>query len=132
MATQPKLTLSTAALETATVTFHTNDDDKDHDTHVTITVRDQVGNVAARISDDFGHFTDHSDSGPFNLQVEDPASQQDLKAGSVTIRIDPVGNDTWRFNFFLEMIFADGSRLSAGADGLELNDERQEQTFGIQ
>ena len=132
MATQPRLNLSTAPLETARITFHTNDDDKDHDTHVTVTVRDHDGDVVARVSDDFGHFPDHSDNGPFNLQIEDPSSQTALKQGSVTIRVDPVGNDTWKFNFFLELIFSDDSRLSASADGLELTDERQEQAFGIQ
>ncbi|MGO9107708.1 MAG: hypothetical protein ACLP9L_00615 [Thermoguttaceae bacterium] len=47
------------------------------------------------------------------------------------IHIDPVGHDTWRFNFFLELKFSDGSTLSAGSDGIELTQERRQEEYGI-
>lgn len=53
-----------AALANSTVRFHTNDEDKDDDTHVTVTINDDNNVVAARIYNDFGHFDDHSDAGP--------------------------------------------------------------------
>jgi hypothetical protein len=119
-------------LRNCTVKFHTNDEDKDADTHVTVTVRDSAQVVAARIDSDFGHFDDQSDSGPFGLLVKNQSSKAVLQAGSVTIRIDPNGHDTWRFNFFLELVFDDGTRLSGGANGLEMNQDRRETSFGLE
>src|SRR5438105_8707167 len=112
-------------LSEATISFHTNDDDKDFDTNVTVTVRDSSNVVAARISDDFGHFPDHSDNGPFNLAMQNPSSKEALQTGSVEIRIDPNGDDRWRFNFDLDLIFSDGSHLSANAEGLDMDQDRQ-------
>lgn len=121
----------TAVLRNARISFHTNNEDKDSDTHVTVTLVDASGIVAARISNDFGHFDDNSDSGPYALSVMNPSRKDSLQSGKISLRIDPNGHDTWRFNFFLDMAFSDGTRLSGGADGLELTQNRREQTYGI-
>jgi len=121
-----------ANLRNCTIKFHTNNEDKDSDTHVTITVRDSNQVIAARVDNDFGHFDDNSDSGPFGLIVRNPSSKAVLQSGSITIRIDPNGHDTWRFNFFLDLVFDDSTHLSGGADGLELNQDRREQQFGLE
>lgn len=67
-----------AVLRNISITFHTNDEDKDSDTHVTVTLVDADGIVAARISNDFGHFDDHSDSGPYALTVMNPSPKNSL------------------------------------------------------
>jgi len=121
-----------ANLRNCTVKFHTNDEDKDSDTHVTVTVRDASQVIAARIDNDFGHFDDQSDNGPFGMLVKNQSSKAVLQAGNVTLRVDPNGHDTWRFNFFLDLIFDDGSRLSGGASGLELTQDRRETSFGLE
>ncbi|GAA2248044.1 hypothetical protein [Kitasatospora sp. NPDC001175] len=121
-----------ANLTEATVTFHTNDENKDHDTNVTIEVRDRSGHTAARVSDTFGPFNDHTNNGPYNLTLINHASKDDLQGGNVLLRVDPVGNDTWRFNLFVDLLFDDGSHLTVTADGLEVNEEsEQQQTFGL-
>jgi hypothetical protein len=119
-------------LKNCSIKFHTNDEDKDADTHVTVTVRDSGQVVAARLDSDFGHFDDHSDGGPFGLLVKNQSSKAVLQAGSVTLRVDPNGHDTWRFNFFLDLVFDDGSRLSGGASGLQLNQDQRETSFGLE
>jgi hypothetical protein len=119
-------------LTEAQITFHTNDEDKNDDTHITMTVRGVDGTIAAPIDDDFGHFNDHSTNGPFGLLIINPASKESLSRGNVVIRIDPNGNDTWRFNFFLDLTFLDGSHLNTEADGLELTQDRQQQSFASQ
>lgn len=121
-----------SALANCTIRFHTNDEDKDGNTHVTVDVLDFDNVVAAHIDEDFGHFDDHSDSGPFPLAVQNASSRDKLQRGVVTVRIDPKGNDTWRFNYFLELIFDDGSRLSGGVNGLELTQDHNQQIFGLQ
>jgi hypothetical protein len=118
-------------LKNCTVKFHTNNDDKDGDTHVTVTVRDSNQVVAARVDNDFGHFDDNSDNGPFGLLIKNQSGKEVLQTGNVTIRVDPNGNDEWHFNFFLDLVFSDGSRLSGGADGLSLSQDRREQSFGL-
>jgi hypothetical protein len=120
-----------AVLKKATVSFHTNDEDKDADSHVTVWVRDQNNTTAAMISADFGHFDDHSDNGPFALQIKNPSSWDDLEQGSTTVRIDPNGNDTWRFDVTVDLLFSDGSHLSTDGFGAELTQDRKQQTWGV-
>lgn len=118
-------------LRNARISFHTNDEDKDDDTHVTVTVRDHQNLIAARIDNDFGHFDDHSDHGPFGMIIRNRSAKASLSDGNVTLHIDPNGHDTWRFNFELDLLFDDGSQLSGSADGLELTQNRKDQTFGL-
>ncbi len=112
--------------------IRTNDEDKDHDTDVTIEVRDKVGHLAARASNTFGQFDDQTSSGPYQLEILNRVDSAALEGGNVLIRVDPKGDDTWRFNFIVELHMDDGSVLTASADGLEVNEstERQ-QVFGI-
>jgi hypothetical protein len=121
-----------AALANATIRFHTNGNDKDADTHVTIDVTDGNNTLAAHVDNDFGHFDNNSDNGPFGLEIRNPSSNADLERGNVRVRIDPNGHDTWEFNFTLDLQFDDGSHLSGGATGLVLTQDRREQTFGLQ
>jgi lipopolysaccharide export LptBFGC system permease protein LptF len=119
-------------LRNANISFHTNNEDKDSDTHVTVVVKDRDNRVVARLSNDLGHFDDNSDAGPYALRVLNTSDIESIQQGSVTIRIDPNGHDTWRFNFFLDLQFADGKHLSGGADGLEMSHNRRQQTFGTE
>lgn len=121
-----------ALLIRASVSFHTNDEDKDDDSRVDVTVRLMDQTVVASIADEFGHFDDHSDAGPFDLLIKQAATRGELKTGSVAVKIEPNGNDTWRFNFFLDLMFDDGAHLIAWANGIELTESRQEQSFGIE
>src|SRR6266436_1832759 len=105
----------------ANITFHTNDDDKNNDTLVFVSVQSGT-TVAAQIEDRFQKFGDHSDAGPFDLLVVKPLTRSQLKTGNMTIRITPNGNDTWRFNFFLDLRFSDSSHLFARASRLQLTE----------
>src|SRR5262245_58771209 len=120
-----------AILTHASVRFHTNGNDKDDNSHVTITVRDNDGLIVARLDDDFGHFNNDSDNGPFSLEILNPAEKASMGAGTVTARIDPHGDDEWDFNFSLRLRFSDGTTIACENDGLALNQDRQQQTFGL-
>ena len=124
--------MTTNLLENCTISFHTNNEDKDADTHVTVKVYDAENNLSALISNDFGHFDDHSDSGPYGLVIYNPSTYTSLQHGNITIHIDPNGHDTWRFNFTLTLYFSNGSRLSGTVENIELTQDRKQQTFGIQ
>ena len=121
-----------ALLTRASVSFHTNGEDKDDDTRVEVTVRLMDQTVVASIADEFGHFDDDSDAGPFDLLITQAATRGMLKTGSVAVKIEPHGRDTWRFNFFLDLLFDDAAHLIAWANGLEVTESRREQSFGIE
>jgi hypothetical protein len=117
-------------LTRASVTFHTNDEDKDKGTRVSVYVLLNDGRTTvAAISDHFGKFDDHSDAGPFTLLMVTPVGRERLKTGLVEIHLAPsketgltIGSsDTWRFSFFLDLFFADGGHLIARANGVELD-----------
>ena len=118
-------------LVNANITFHTNDEDKDDDTVVSVSVR-RGPTIAAQITDRFQHFNDHSDAGPFDLEIVTPLTRDDLKTGNMTIAITPNGNDTWRFNFFLDLRFSDGSHLFGRASRLQLTESLNRCSFGIE
>jgi|ERR1043165_8480712 hypothetical protein len=118
-------------LVNANITFHTNDEDKDDDTVVYVSVQKGT-TVAAQITDRFQHFNDHSDAGPFDLEIVTPLKRDELKTGNMTIAITPNGNDTWRFNFFLDLRFSDGSHLFARASRLQMTEIFNQYYFGIE
>ena len=121
-----------AILTRASVSFHTNGEDKDDNTRVEVTVHLMDQTVVASIADEFGHFDDHTDAGPFDLLITQAATRGALKTGSVAVKIKPEGHDTWRFNFFLDLLFEDAAHLIAWANGLEVSQSRREQSFGIE
>ena len=121
-----------SSLVNALVSFRTNDDDKNKETNVTVEVRDNQGELAARISDPFGLFDDQTTNGPFDLELIKREDKSLLQGGTVMLRIDPAGDDSWNFNFLLELHFDDSTTLTASADGIQLNEHQlQSQMFGI-
>ena len=121
-----------AVLTRASVSFHTNDEDKDNDTWVEVSVKLIDGSVVTSLTDQFAHFGDNSDAGPFDLVPVKQATRGELKTGNVTVSISPNGNDTWRMNFFVDLLFEDGAHLLARANGIELTESRKAQSFGIE
>ena len=121
-----------ATLANCQITFDTNDEDKDDDTHVLVSVVDANNVLAAQISSDFVHFDDHSSHGPYSLQILNPSARTDLVRGHVTIQINPNGHDTWRFNYELDLIFSDGTHLSGSEADNQLTQDDRTLTMGIQ
>jgi hypothetical protein len=121
-----------AVLTRASITFQTYDEDKDGDTLLDVTVALMDGTVVAQVSDFFGTFHDLREDGPYDLELVDPRTRGEMKGGNVTLKISPNGNDTWRFGFFLDLLFDDDAHLIAWAKGLELSDSQREQSFGVE
>ena len=123
-------------LTRANVTFHTNDEDKDFDTRVDVSVS-LSDETIAYISDPFGRFADYSDAGPFTLLMKNPVGVNEIRLATADLAIHPVFSvpgtgDTWRFNFLLDLFFSDGSHLLSRASNLELSTFFPQQTFGLE
>jgi hypothetical protein len=123
-------------LARASVTFHTNDDDKDHDTTVGVYVvlRDET---IAYIYDEFGHFPDHSDSGPYTLLLVRRLPRHAIRQAKVLVEAKPVMDfggrgDTWRFNFVLDFLFEDGSHQLCAASQVELSTWNPQHEFAVE
>lgn len=123
-------------LYSADVTFHTNDEDKDHDTQVTVRVFDKYGQTVVFGEGTWGKFNDQEDTGPFDLLVDGLKSRSDILGGRYSIRIDPNGNDTWRFNFTITLRFVGNpsdpsSVLPLPQQGIELSEDHRTRNFTI-
>ncbi|MGC4118869.1 MAG: hypothetical protein QM765_30755 [Myxococcales bacterium] len=93
----------------ASVSFHTNDEDRDHNTNETIYVRCS-GETVALASGTFGNrkFSDDSNEGPFSLAVTAHPRLESISTCQFRIDQSPKGNDTWRFNVHLTLVFSNG------------------------
>jgi hypothetical protein len=66
-----------ARLTNAKIHFHTNDEDKDADTHVTITIRDENRVIAAQKDSNFVRFVEHSDH-TYPLEIKNPSTKASM------------------------------------------------------
>jgi hypothetical protein len=121
-----------ALLIRASAHFATLDDDKNDDTLLEIAVRLLDGTVVASAQGTFGVFGDNSYAAPVDLHIQSSATRGALKTGNVKIAITPSGDDTWRFNVFVDLFFGDGSHLMAKANRLELTEYSREQAIGVE
>jgi hypothetical protein len=109
----------------ASITFHTNDDDKNDDTELSVTVRlRDRRTVVAQTSGAFARFANDGDVGPFALLVVDPVTREALKTGNVAFEIIP--------DYLLDLRFTDGGHLLSRATGVELTQDSRSQSFGIE
>jgi len=120
-----------AVLRNATISFHTNNEYKDSNTQITVSLFDPGNIVAARVFNDFEHLamTRILDFSHWLTQI--PAQKrhcQAEKCRSTSIIMDMtlgalIGS--------LRLMFSDGTRMSGGGNGLELMQDRKQQEFGI-
>jgi hypothetical protein len=98
-----------ATLVGATVVFHTNEDDKDYDTILTMHILKGVRALARTSQPIYGRFPEHTDNGPFGLSPIGAVSKEDVVNANFSVHIAPHGNDTWRFNTTLDLAFTDNT-----------------------
>jgi hypothetical protein len=110
-------------LVSALASFHTNDDDKDDDTILTVTI-ERAPDEFAKVDNIIGTFDDHTDNGPFGLSIQGLISKSTLPGATTTLRIQPDGNDTWRFNYFLDLVYSDGTHQRFSFFGKTLVEDR--------
>ena len=118
----------------ATIKFHSGDDGKDHDTHLTIDVNTARGENAAHIDglayndQEYNPFDDGHDCS-LSLLINGPwfTKSRIQRGGYLRIRIDPSssgqGDDTWKFDFTLDLTFSDSQNIQLEQINQSLNEE---------
>jgi len=106
-------------LSNLSITFHTNNDDKDNDTGVQV----RIGTAAEWHQTSNQVFPDNSDV----TKVFSPSQVRlsDVQGQSFSICISPNGNDTWRFNYILAGTRDDGSSYVVSDSSLVLTQDRR-------
>jgi hypothetical protein len=106
-------------LTNATISFRTLGEDKDGDTGLKFLVEDRfLRQAASRGYEDFGHFDDDSDNGPFDIYVDNQNNhvRSEIQMGTVQILFNPNGHDKWHFNATVVLEFSDGSQIKSNQD----------------
>lgn len=106
-----------AKLSNLQIVFHTNNEDKDDDTGVQVT----VGNVTEWHQEGKMKFDDNGD---FRFDMRPSVvNRDDLRGRAVTICISPNGHDTWRFNYTFTGRRDDGSVYTHSASNISLTQD---------
>lgn len=110
-----------ALLVAASVIFHTGDEDKDHDTKLTVRVQDEAGTVIAERNDVVGHWIRKS-SCLVPLDLKNAPIKENIANGTVHLQITPNGRKLWNFDYELWFFFSGEPCFSAKWTGKCLTD----------
>ena len=121
-------------LETVRITFHVKDDDKDDDTKVWAKVK--VGSKTIASLDGFGDGTTYKDWGHYKVKldtVDKQLTREKVEAGAkVSLKIETVGNDDWRFTYTVTFEFSDGSTIEMDQrDKIHLSRRNNEGEYSV-
>jgi hypothetical protein len=109
----------------ARIFFHTTDDNKDHDTNVVVNVVCDSGTVASASSMFGGEFRDHTDNGPFGMNVLAPQPMNRINGICRAELVEqPNGNDEWHFNWWVELTFSSGQTIRSATGGGNVDSDR--------
>ncbi len=114
----------------ATARFHTNDDDKDGETPLSIYVDGPMGRVA-QVERIRGHFGRDTESGPFALAVVRTIAHWELIDCRVRVHIDPARKRPWQFDLAIEFAFSDANASAYRWNDLLLDDDATDFSAGL-
>ena len=132
------------------VMFHTNDDDKDKDTKLVtdFMCHDSVfassslgwadagaefvtGGLLSFLGGRTDAFSDNQNTKWMTVKVTNSVMKSAVHGCQTKVRIDPVGHDTWRFNYWVRLMYSDGSHDEYHYDGHALSEKVRENVFNL-
>lgn len=122
-----------ATITKVSVTFFTHNDNKDHDTSVSVVVQNRVNlflsQDLARL-DGFAGNQEFGDNPPSTNMFVLPLASSDIKLSQLTlptysVTIAPVGNDRWIFDCTVTITASDGSQFSSTKQGIILDQDNR-------
>jgi hypothetical protein len=121
-----------ATLTKVSITFKTHNDNKDHDTILSVAIKNKVSLFLSQDlagGDNLGgdkEFKDPS-SESFDLVLKsDKLTVKDVTLPLVNIHIQPNGHDRWIFDYVVTLQFSDGSSFSSHKDGIILDQDNKD------
>jgi hypothetical protein len=108
-----------------TVDFDTNDDDKDDDTYLSVSINGNGKTYATYTQNGKNKYDDHSHHTE-RLTSNDVLFIRDLPSAKISIHIQPTRHDTWKFNYHLHGTTTDGRNYISGRDGITLNQDNRD------
>ncbi len=131
------------------IQFHTNDDDLDDDSLLSVTFL-HGSQIVAEALPQRGSVPDSKNTGLFGLrEINDFSDNQStpwlpvqvmpgvflrmdmLHQCSTKVRIDPQGNDTWRFNYWVRVRYNNQTTDEFHFDGHALSEKVRENSFPL-
>ena len=76
-------------------------------------------------------FSDNQDTPWINVGVSNMIGKAIVHSCQTKIRIDPNGNDTWKFNYWVRLLYSDGIHDEYHFDGHALSEKVRENTFNL-
>ncbi len=125
------------------VQFHTNDDDKDADTVLTVSFLHNNVPFASfhppetgQWFDNYGEtgddYSDNKTTPWAQVPLNGIVLKESLHQSTTTVRIDPNGNDTWRFDYSVLAEYSDRTQERFHFGGHALSEKVRENTFSLQ
>lgn len=110
-------------LQSLTLTFHTNDDDKDADTVVSVSIDNHatlMGTANLGGQDRWGD----GETRVYMVPVANGVDYYEAEKGHMNVTIHPNGDDEWHFDVRLDMKFAGNGSRSVVWNGLNVAEDR--------
>ena len=123
-----------AKLTKVGITFRTHNDNKDHDTQLSVAVKNKVNMFLSQdlaSGDNLGGDTEFKDpsTNSFDLVLKsDSITLKDVSLPVVNIHIQPNGHDRWIFDYTVTLTFSDGSVFTSHKDGVILDQDNKDFT----
>jgi hypothetical protein len=118
-------------LTDVTIEFRTHNDNKDHDTLLSVAVINKVNLFLEQViaqNSDLAHgmeFVDPS-TNMFHLGVTAPIVVSQLTFPQTKIHIQPNGHDRWIFDFTVNFVFDSGPPYSYSKSGIVLDQDNKD------
>jgi len=125
-------------LKSVKVWFETTDNEKEKDTKVSVYLQTPESTVVAKKENISGDFRSGSTEGPYKLALpeEKKIKKDDISGYSTTVEITVAAGteDTWNFNYIIELTFTDESTIKNTFSSVTLSekDNDRSKSFRIQ
>ncbi len=122
-----------ATITKVSISFFTHNDNKDHDTSVSVLVQNKANIFLSQdlaTLDNFAGNQEFGDNPPSTNTFVLPLASNDIKISQLTlpiytITIAPVGHDRWIFDCTVTIAASDGSQFSSTKQGIILDQDNR-------
>ncbi len=123
------------------IKFQTNDDNKDDDTRLSVyfscdnsSFADADGStMSALVANDPIAYLSHEETqwAPVPIHPNTKIYKAKVHSCTTTVRIDPNGHDTWKFNYLVKLEYSDGTRDEYHFNGHALSQDYRQNTYPL-